>query len=123
MFIIMQYLLFIVLFLESWLLANTSPLPLGRLTDQLSGVYSMGLVNKRSGENLPETNKIVAPKFMMDLYSLIAFDNGDKKKGVLTNGNKIRCFLAGKIHAFYIVTVFDRCGISEVLIDTDFLSF
>ena len=42
-----------------------------------------------------ETSKIVAPKYMLDLYSVIADEHGSRRKGLLLTADIIRCFLPG----------------------------
>lgn len=37
-----------------------------------------------------------APKYMMDLYNIIVDKHGNRRKGVITTANKIKCFFSGK---------------------------
>eukprot|EP00794_Sanderia_malayensis_P016686 gene16686-18380_t len=46
---------------------------------------SIGIVNK------PE-KKVIAPKYVMNWYRLLVDENGDRKRGMRTNADKIRCF-------------------------------
>ena len=50
---------------------------------------------------------VFAPKYMMDLYNIIVDKNGNRRKGVSTTADKIKCFLPGKLHfKIYFADVF-----------------
>lgn len=53
--------------------------------------FHMGFEDARKSER----SEIVAPKYMLDLYRVIADEHGSRRKGLRLTADKIRCFLSG----------------------------
>ena len=56
---------------------------------------------KNKGSNSEESSREegrrhFVPKYMMDLYNIIVDKHGNRRKGISTTANNIKCFLSGK---------------------------
>ena len=46
------------------------------------------------------SRKVVAPKYMTDLYDIFVDRHGRRREGITTRINKVRCFLSGTFSPF-----------------------